>query len=79
MTRKQLSLPVALMVIVAGATLMYYVLHSHGWSLNGTVSLSDTFRQMSLVARALTVAGLVATAWGVGAALNRLLQNQNPN
>jgi hypothetical protein len=68
--RRQLSVPVSLMVIIAGAVLSYYILHSRGWSWNGTVSLSETFRHLTLLQRALVVAGLILNAWGLGGLVN---------
>jgi hypothetical protein len=61
--RKQLSAPVSLMVIVIGAALSYYVLHTKGWSLNGEASLSYVYRGLPFQSRALVVVGFVLTAW----------------
>jgi len=62
--RRQLSVPVSLMVIIIGAVLSYYILHANGWSWSGTVSLSETFRHLPLLQRALVVAGLILNTWG---------------
>jgi hypothetical protein len=70
--RKQLSAPVSLMVIVIGAALSYYVLHTKGWSLNGEASLSYVYRGLPFQSRALVVVGFVLTAWGLGSFVNAL-------
>ena len=66
MPRQQIGAPVALILIVSGITLMYYILHSHGWSWNGPVPLAETFRNLSVSTRTLVVLGLVSTAWAPG-------------
>jgi uncharacterized membrane protein (DUF373 family) len=76
MPRQQVSVPIALIIIVAGLAVMYYVLHAHGWSLNGPVPLAETFRHLSISLRALVVAGIVAVAWGTGAAVNGLVRQK---
>lgn len=70
--RRQLSVPVSLMVIILGAVLSYYILHANGWSWNGSVSFSETFRHLPLLQRALVVAGLILNAWGLGGLVNGL-------
>ena len=67
---RQLSVPVSLIFIVIGVALMYYILHSHGWSLAGGAPLGGVFRTLPFFSRALVVAGLILTAWGTGALLS---------
>lgn len=55
-----------------GAVLSYYILNSRGWSWNGMVSLSETFRHLPLQQRALVAAGLILNAWGLGGLVNGL-------
>jgi hypothetical protein len=73
MMRKQLSAPVSLMVIVIGAALSYYVLHAHGWNWGGDVALAYVYRTLGVSSRFLVIAGLTASAWGLGSLLNALL------
>jgi hypothetical protein len=70
--RRQLSVPVSLTVIIIGAVLSYYILHTNGWSWNGTVALADVYRHLPVVSRALVIAGLVMNAWGLGGLLSAL-------
>jgi hypothetical protein len=76
MAKPQPSVPLALMVIVAGVAVMYYVLHLHGWSVNSPVTLAETYRNLSVVLRGVVVASLIATAWGTGAAINTLARQK---
>ena len=71
--RKQLSAPVSLIVIVIGLTLIYYAVHSNGWTWNGDVSLSYVYRSMLTQSRVLVIGGFVLSAWGVGSFINALL------
>ena len=71
--RKQLSVPVSLMVIVIGVALIYYTFHSNGWNWNGDVSLSYVYRGMLYQSRVLVIVGFIATAWGTGRLINALL------
>lgn len=73
MPKPQSSVPVALIIIVVGVALMYYVLSANGWSPFGEVELSRVFQRLSIVSRTLVVAGFVATAWGAGALINALV------
>ena len=77
MARRQMSVPVSLMLIVAGGTVEYYILGSHGWSLTGAVPWRELFQQLSIMGRMLVVAGLIASAWGTGAVVNALVRKQN--
>jgi hypothetical protein len=70
---KQLSVPVSLIVIVVGLTLVYYAFHSNGWSWDGDVSLSYAFRSMLYQSRVLVIGGFVLSAWGLGSLINALL------
>lgn len=70
--RKQLSVPVSLMVIIAGAALSYYILHVNGWNWNGTVALADVYRRLPMASRALVIVGFVMNAWGLGSLLSAL-------
>lgn len=74
MARLTLSVPVSLILIIIGAVLMYYVLHSHGWSLAGGPPLIGVYRTLPLPSRALVIAGLIISAWGTGAFLNGLVK-----
>jgi hypothetical protein len=77
MPKTQLSVPVALIVIVIGVAVTYYVLHANGWSLNGHVELSPLFQRLSIAARTVVVGGFVATAWGTGALINALVAKRS--
>lgn len=70
--RRQLSVPVSLIVIIIGAVLSYYVLHANRWSWSGTVALADVYKRLPTLLRALVVAGLVMDAWGLGSLLSAL-------
>jgi hypothetical protein len=70
--RKQLSVPVSLMIIIIGFVLSYYIFHANGWSWNGTVALADIYRRLPIASRVLVVAGLVLNAWGFGSLLSAL-------
>lgn len=80
--RQQLSVPVSLMVIIIGAVLSYYVLHSNGWSWNGAVALADVYKHLPILSRVLVIAGFVMNAWGLGSLLSALgrkkSDDQNP-
>jgi hypothetical protein len=71
--RRQLSVPVSLMVIIVGAVLSYYILHANGWSWNGSVALADVYRRLSMASRVLVIAGFIMNAWGLGSLLSSLL------
>lgn len=68
--RRQLSVPVSLMVIILGAVLSYYVLHANGWSWSGTVALAYVYRRLPMMSRVLLIAGFVLNAWGLGSLLS---------
>jgi len=70
--RRQLSVPVSLMVVILGAVLCFYVLHANGWSWNDTVALADIYRRLPMVSRALVIAGFVLNAWGLGSLVSAL-------
>ena len=70
--RRQLSVPVSLMVIILGAVLSYYILHTNGWSWNGTVALADVYKHLPMASRVLAIAGVVLNAWGLGSLLSAL-------
>lgn len=70
--RRQLSVPVSLMVIIIGAALSYYIVHANGWSWSGTVALADVYKRLPALSRALVVAGLAMNAWGLGSLLSAL-------
>jgi hypothetical protein len=70
-----LSVPVFLMVIVAGAALSYYVLSSNGWSWN--VAPGDFYRRLPIASRALVIAGLVLNAWGLGSLWSALARKKS--
>jgi hypothetical protein len=70
--RKQLSVPVSLMVIIIGFVLSYYILRANGWSWNGTVALADVYRRLPMASRVLVIAGLVLNAWGLGSLVSAL-------
>jgi hypothetical protein len=76
MARPALRAPVSLILIVAGVVLMYYILHAHGWNLYGGVPLVGLFRSLPVHSRALVVAGLFMTAWGIGALLNTVVRQK---
>jgi len=75
--RRQLSVPVSLMVIIIGAALSYYILHANGWSWSGTVALADVYRRLPALSRALVVAGLVMDAWGLESLLSVLASKKS--
>ena len=70
--RKQLSVPVSLMMIIIGFVLSYYIFHANGWSWNGSVALADIYRRLPIALRVLVVAGLVLNAWVFGSLLSAL-------
>ena len=74
MARRQMSVPVSLMLLVGGGAVEYYVLRSHGWSLTGSVPWRELFQQLSIMGRMLVVAGLIASAWGTGALVDALVR-----
>jgi hypothetical protein len=76
MARQQLSVPVSLMLIVIGAAVAYFVLHSHGWRLSGPVTLVELFPTLSITLRAVVVAGIVAAGWGTGSLFNTLVRQK---
>ena len=80
--RRQLSVPVSLMVIIVGAVLSYYILHANGWSWNGPVALADVYRRLPTPSRVAVIAGFVLNAWGLGSLLGALgrkkSDDQNP-
>jgi len=75
--RRQLSVPVSLMVIIIGAALSYYILHANGWSWSATVALADVYRRLPALSRALVVAGLVMDAWGLESLLSVLASKKS--
>ena len=79
MPKPHLSVPVALIIVVAGVALMYYVLHANGWSPAGDVELSRMLQRLTIMSRVAVVAGLVATAWGTGALINALFAARKPD
>ena len=68
--RKQLSVPVSLMIIIIGFVLSYYIFHANGWSWNGPVALAHVYRRLPMVSRVLVIAGFVLNAWGLGSLLS---------
>ena len=70
--RRQLSVPVSLMVIIIGAVLSYYILHAGGWIWNGNVSLADVYRRLPIASRVLVVVGFIMNAWGLGSLVSAL-------
>jgi hypothetical protein len=70
--RKQLNVPVSLMVIIIGIVLSYYILHTNGWSWNGPVALAHVYRRLPMVSRVLVIAGFVLNAWGLGGLVRAL-------
>jgi hypothetical protein len=70
--RRQLSVPVSLMLIIIGAALSYYILYANGWSWKGTVALADVYSRLPTPSRMLVVAGLVLNASGLGSLLSAL-------
>jgi hypothetical protein len=68
--RRQLSVPVSVMVIMIGFILSYHILHANGWSWNGTIALADVYRRLPIASRVLVIAGLVLNAWGFGSLLS---------
>jgi hypothetical protein len=51
--RKQLSVPVSLMIIIIGFVLSYYIFHANGWSWNDSVALADIYRRLPIASRVL--------------------------
>jgi len=70
--RRQLSVPVSLMVIIIGIVLSYYILHANGWSWNGSVALADVYKHLPILPRVLVIAGFVMNAWGLGSLMSAL-------
>jgi hypothetical protein len=70
--RRQLSVPVSLIVIIVGAILSYYIVHANGWSWNGSVALADVYRRLPTVSRMLVIVGFIMNAWGLGSLLSAL-------
>jgi hypothetical protein len=70
--RRQLSVPVSLMVIILGIVLSYYILHSNGWNWNGSVALADVYKRLPIASRVLVIAGFVMNAWGLGSLMSAL-------
>jgi hypothetical protein len=70
--RKQLSVPVSLMVMIVGAILSYFVVHSNGWSWNGSIALADVYRRLPIASRALVIVGFIMNAWGLGSLMSAL-------
>ena len=75
--RVQLSVPVSLMVIIIGFILSYYILHTNGWSWNGSVALADIYRRLPILSRALVIVGFVLNAWGLGSLLSALTRRSS--
>ena len=75
--RKQLSVPVSLMLVVIGFALTYYVFHSNGWSWNGDASLAYIYRGMLYQSRIMVIVGFILSAWGMGSFLNALLADRS--
>ena len=61
---------VSLVIFIAGTALVYYVFQAHGW--HPGVAVNDLWRQMSSSTRAVAVAGLIASAYGLGGFLSGL-------
>ena len=55
---------VSLIIFIAGTALVYYVFRAHGW--HSGIAVNDFWRQMSSGTRAVAVAGLIASAYGLG-------------
>ena len=70
--RKQLSVPVSLMVIIVGAALSCYVLHANGWTWNGSVALADVYHRLPVASRVLVIVGFIMNAWGLGSLMSAL-------
>jgi hypothetical protein len=64
--RRQLSVPVSLMVIIIGIALSYYILHANGWSWNGSVALAEVYRLLPMSSRAIVIVGFNMNAWDLG-------------
>lgn len=74
---KQLNAQVALILMIVGVLVSYSVLHSNGWNLNGGPALAQVYRGLPVPSRALTLAGFVVSAYGMGALLNALLAKRS--
>ena len=70
--RRQLSIPVSLMVIIIGIGLSYYILHANGWSWNGSVALAEVYRRLPMSSRAPMIVGFIMNAWGLGSLVSGL-------
>jgi len=70
--RRQLSVPVSLMVIIIGIVLSYCILYVNGWSWNGTVALADVYRRLPIASRVLVIVGFIMNAWGLGSLMSAL-------
>ena len=73
MARTQLSVPVSLIIVVAGSAFTFAVLHANGWGPTGPVPMAEVYRKLSTLSRGLVVAGFVATAWGTGSLIHAVV------
>jgi hypothetical protein len=73
MPRQAPSVPVSLMILIAGAAISYYVLHSQGWSWNGNLPIVEVWKRLSPTSRLVAIVGLILNAWGLGATVNALV------
>ena len=70
--RRQVSVPVSLMVIIIGIVLSYYILHASGWTWNGSIALADVYRRLPIAQRVLVIVGFIMNAWGLGSLMGAL-------
>lgn len=70
MAKQPLGVPVSLILLIGGALVIYYILHSNGWTWGGSVPVDLMWKHLSLTYRALTVGALIMTTVGLGGLVN---------
>ena len=74
---RQLNAQVALILMIIGVLVSYYVLHANGWNLDSGPALAEVYRGLSVPSRAIALAGFVVSAYGMGALVNALLAKRS--
>jgi hypothetical protein len=63
-------MPLSIGLFVAGTFLAWYVVSTHGW--HSGVELPQVWKQLTNVPRAIALAGLIASAYGLGGIVGNL-------